>query len=260
MIKKLIYLLLIITSTNSFGQDQMEKFIGKVTEFQKPISGVHVYNLNRLNGTSTRENGVFEIPVKLNDTLIISHIKYRTQRIVISEVYLNTSLPVNIYLEEMTNYLDIVNIKNHDLTGLLESDTKGVSLSMSNDSIVSEFQLLSKQTPYIDLGKDMVAPINEPNPAIVNSTISVSAGIPMKFKDLEERKELKNKRDFPKRIISDLGTSYFTKTLHIPDEQINHFLTYCDAKNIIDLYYKNEMNSVLTILKDESIEYVKIKF
>lgn len=258
MAKKIIYLLFIIVSINSFAQDQMQKFIGKVTEFQKPISGVHIYNLNRLNGTSTRENGIFEIPVKLNDTLIISHIKYRTQRIVISEVYLNTTLPVNIYLEEMTNYLDIVNIKNHDLSGILETDTKSVANSASKDSINSEFQYLANQTPNVDMGSNFKKPINSADP-LVNSTVSVGVGIPMKFKDVEERKKLKNKRDFPKRIISDFGTAYFTNTLKVPDEKIHHFLTYCDSKNIIDLYYRNDITAVLTILQEESLEYVKIK-
>lgn len=258
MIKRLIYILIIFVSINSFGQEQPRNFVGKVTEFQKPISGVHIYNLNRLNGTSTRENGVFEIPVKVNDTLIISHIKYRTQRIVISEVYLNTTIPVNIYLEEMTNYLDIVNIKNHELSGILQSDNKDVSNSMSKDSINSELMNLVNQTPNNEIGNDFKKPINNTDPT-VNSTVSVGVGIPMKFKDVEKRKELKKKRDFPNRIINDFGTSYFTNTLHIPDEKIHHFLTYCDARNIIDLYYKNEIMAVLNILQEESIEYGKIK-
>ena len=235
----------------------MQNFAGTVTEYQKPISGVHVYNLNRLNGTSTNENGIFNIPVKLNDTLIISHIKYRTQRLVVSEVYLNTSVPVKIYLEEMTNYLDIVNIKNHQLSGILETDTKSVKNTVSTDSINSEFQNLASQTSYDEIGIEFNKPINNTDPT-GNSTVSVGVGISMKFKDVEERKALKNKRDFPQRIISSLGTSYFTNTLKVPDEKIHHFLTYCDSKNIIDLYYQNEIMAVLTILQEESIEYLKI--
>jgi hypothetical protein len=258
MAKTLISLLLFFISLNLFCQEQTQNFVGEVTEFQKPISGVHVYNLNRLNGTSTNENGIFNIPVKPNDTLIISHIKYRTQRLVVSEVYLNSSVPVNIYLEEMTNYLDIINIKNHELTGILASDSQSVAHSQSKDSINSEFQNLVNQTSFDEIGNAFKKSIISVDP-LINSTVRVRVGIPMKFKDVDERNTLKNKRNFPERIISSLGTGYFTNTLKVPDEKIHHFLTYCDSKNIIDLYYQNEIMAVLTILQEESIEYVKIK-
>lgn len=258
MINKLLCTLFFLISLNSVGQEKKHIFVGKTLELQKPISGVHIYNLNRLTATASRDNGIFEITVSQNDTLIISHVKYKTQRIVISKGYLNNAAPVNIHLEIMTNYLDTVSIKNHDLSGILEADSKTTKLT-DTDSINAVWRDLAKQPSFKDYERDLSKPILNNVDATVNSTVKVAAGIPMKFKDVEIRRELKNKRDFPKRIISDFGTGYFTNTLKIPSEKIHHFLTYCDSKNIIDLYYKNEIMAVLTILHDESIEYTKIK-
>ncbi|MCK5814915.1 MAG: hypothetical protein KAH07_03125 [Flavobacteriaceae bacterium] len=258
MKSKLLILLVFAFSLSVFSQKETQVLVGKILEFQNPISGAHIYNLNRLNGAFSRDNGVFEIQVTLNDTLIISHIKYKTQRLIVTENYLNYELPIKIYLEEMTNYLDVVNIKNHNLSGTIEIDSNNASKNQNKDSINNDSRNLANQTPNIDMGKHFIEPINNTDPT-GNSTVNISTAIPMKFKDIEERKVLKNKRDFPDRIISDLGTSYFTNTLHIPSEKIHHFLTYCDSKNIIDLYYKNDMMHVLAILQEESMEYVKIE-
>lgn len=256
---KLFILLVFAFVLNTISQEKAQILVGKVLEFQTPISGAHIYNLNKLNGTSSRDNGIFEIPVTLNDTLIISHVKYKTQRLIVTESYLNYSLPINVYLEEMTNYLDIVNIKNHNLSGTIGADSKYAPKTANKDSITSAYYALAKQPTFTDYERDFEKPpVNNVDPT-GNSTVRVGVGIPMKFKDVEERKALKNKRDFPDRIISDLGNTYFTNTLHIPSERIYNFLTYCDYKNIINLYYKNEMMNVLTILQEESVEYVKIK-
>lgn len=258
MKSKLLILLLFAFSLSIFSQKKTQILVGKILEFQTPIVGAHIYNLNKLNGTSSQDTGIFEIPVSINDTLIISHIKYKTQRLIVTENYLNYTLPIKVYLEEMTNYLDVVNIKNHNLSGTIQTDSNYASKNANKDSTNYAFQNLANQTPNTETGNHFKKPINNADPT-GNSTVNVGVGIPMKFKDVEERKELKLMRDFPDRIISDLGNSYFTNTLHIPSEKIHHFLTYCDSKNIIDSYYKNDIIKVLNILKEESIEYVKIE-
>ena len=70
---------------------------------------------------------------------------------------------------------------------------------------------------------------------------------------------LKNKKAFPIKIKKELGINYFTSDLKIPEEKIDHFLGYCEYKNIIEEYYKNNLLEVIKILREESKTYNEIK-
>jgi len=55
------------------------------------------------------------------------------------------------------------------------------------------------------------------------------------------------------------GLAYFTDKLHIPEEKIDHFLAYCEDRNIIAEFYKNNLLEVIQILREESEAYNAIK-
>ena len=255
---KHVFLLLFFCTLCSVGQVERTIKHGQIVDFQKPIVGVHVYNLNTLQGTSTFTDGKFEILVKVNDTLIISHIEYRSLRVVISEEYMKRE-PFIIFMEVMTNYLDTVNIENHNLSGNLTTDTERSTKAKNKDSLYSTIQDQAQISSNRDYERDLARPSKNIVDPTGGPSVGSSVGIPFKFKDLEVRQELKIKRAFPKQIISDMGTPYFTKSLKIPKDKIHHFLTYCDHRDIISLYHKNEIMKVLTILQEESMEYAKIK-
>lgn len=258
MKKKLTIAFLFCFTLISYSQKEVYEFFGKILEFQKPIEGVHIYNLNKLTGTTTNKNGDFNIIVSINDTLLVSHVKYKNKRITISKEDLEKGPPYIIFIEEMTNYLETVTVKNHSLTGNLTLDSKNSPRGRNLDSISFVYNKLAKMRSTKNYGIDFEKPpINNVDPTAMGG-VGGGAGIGFRFKDLEERKALKNKRDFPKKIISDFGVDYFTNTLKIPKEKINNFLTYCDSKNIMSLYNQNEIMAVITILHTESIEYLKI--
>lgn len=256
---KLFHIIFMLSLVSGFSQNDTHSFRGKIMEFEKPISGVHIYNLNSLHGTSSDMNGFFEIKVIENDTLIISHVKYRTLRVVVSKYYLDFKDPVKIFIDEMTNYLDIISIKNHNLSGSLNFDSKEVPQDSINESFLDLVSHPSFKDYEIDLSKPPSFTV-DPTGGTGGSGVTIaSINFPEGSKKSELRKKLYLKRSFPERIIADLGVNYFTKTLKIPDEKIHHYLTYCDYKDIINLYYKNEIMAVLNILKGESTAYLKSK-
>lgn len=257
---KIAILLLLFTCSFVVGQELRQQKTGKIQEFENPISGVHVYNLNTLNGTSTGEDGSFSIPVKLNDTVIVSHIKYRSLRIVISKAYLDKE-PLVIFMEEMTNYLETVSIKMHDLTGDLNVDSKNEERVSSKDSINEIYRNLADQRSIKDFDQNLEKSILNQTDVTqgTNQTYAQVQTIGFKFKDVQLRKELDLKKKFPEYLITDLGKPYFTSTLKIPSDKVYHFITYCEFENIRELYYGNNLMMVLTILEKESIEYLKIR-
>ncbi len=255
---KLTITFILLGILTSIAQNYSREINGKIMNFDYPISDVHIYNISSKQGTSSDANGEFRITVKLKDTLSISHIEYTNRKLIVTNKMLSQSYSI-FYLEIMTNYLETVEIKNHTLSGLLFTDTK----SISKDSILkaSHFieemirisKLPSKNTELFNRDASYV---NDTDPISMNG-FGGSVGIPFRDKANELRRELRLKKNIPAQIISDFGKNYFIKNLKIPEDKIFNFLTYCDYRNIFDLYNNNEIIKVLHILTIESRSFNK---
>ena len=70
----------IIFSQLILGQ---EKVIGDIENDadSKPISNVHVINLNSVIGTISNNDGVFEINASVNDTLFFSYLGFKSIKV-----------------------------------------------------------------------------------------------------------------------------------------------------------------------------------
>jgi len=244
----------------SYSQNFSTEISGRVMYFDDPITDVHIYNTGTKQGTSSDANGEFIISVKLKDTLSISHIEYTNRKIIVTNQMLNQSYSI-FYLEVMTNYLETVELKNHNLSGLLFTDAK----SISKDSIlkashfIEEMMRIAKlPSKNTELYNREASYVNDVDPISMNG-VGGSVGIPLKDKANELRRELRLKKNTPERIITDFGVDYFIKKLKIPEDKIFNFLTYCDYRNIFDLYNNNEILKVLNILNAECASFNKIE-
>ncbi len=260
MKKLLTTTFLFLSITLTFSQNSPITLNGKVMHFSDAISDVHILNLNTYQGTISNPEGVFEIYVKLNDTLQFSHIEYTSRKIIMTKDIIEQAT-YTIFLETMTNYLDIVELRNHKLSGDLTFDTE----SVFNDSIlkstdyIKELMRLSKLPSFDDYKENLEAPpINNVDPT-AGAGVGAGVSIPMKDKANALRRKLRAKKSIPEKIINDLGIVYFVESLKIPEDKIHHFLTYCNFKNIFELYRENKVIEVISILESECIEYLKIK-
>jgi hypothetical protein len=96
----LILACIALTNTSCYAQSIKGKIIG---EDSLPVVGVSVYNSSSLESTISNENGIFEFAnLNIGDTLLISHIGYQSQNIVVTN---SVSLPT-IYLESSLISLD----------------------------------------------------------------------------------------------------------------------------------------------------------
>jgi len=243
----------------SIAQNYSREISGKIMYFNNPIADVHIYNMNSKQGASSDVNGEFRITVKLNDTLSISHIEYTNRKLIVTNQMLHQSYSI-FYLEIMTNYLETVEIKNHNLSGLLFTDVKSISkdsiLKASNyiKEIIRLSKLPSKNTEVYNRSASYV---NDVDP--IKMSVGGGGGIPIRDKANELRRELRQKKNTPERIIADFGKDYFIKKLKIPEDKIFNFLTYCEYRNIFNLYNNNEIIKVLNILVIESTSFNKIE-
>ncbi len=228
--------------------------------FDNTVSDVHIYNITTNRGASSNNDGEFKLQVKVNDTLQISHLEFRTRRIIITEEQLKHQYLI-INIDTMTNYLNTVELKNHNLTGDLAFDNKNIP----EDTIPKVNFNLYKFKELAKMDSDKDSEVNKEEPFQVDANpikmtgVGSSISIPMKDKESIMKRELRYKRSIPTKIIASLGEDYFIEKLKIPEDKIYHFITYCEYRNIFNLYKENRIIELLNILTEESIIYNKIK-
>ena len=113
-----LFLLTFIT-INCFSQETATVITGKIISSNKPISNVHIINLQTMRGTISNDYGEFEIRVSVNDTLLISSIEFEKRKINIHKFHIKFK-SIEIQLISAINTLDEVFL--HGLSGNLNSD------------------------------------------------------------------------------------------------------------------------------------------
>ncbi|WP_299685817.1 hypothetical protein [uncultured Dokdonia sp.] len=94
---------------------------GKVLNDTIEKASLSVVNLNLRKGAITNEAGVFEIPVRVNDTIHISAVQYESRQFVVTPKMYDRKR-MSLYLVPKINELDEVEISTIDLTGDLRRD------------------------------------------------------------------------------------------------------------------------------------------
>ena len=95
-----------------------------------PIPSVHVINLSQVVGVITDKTGRFEIPAKLNDTIYLSYLGFKSIKIRVTNDLLKFKNS-KIQMTELAHALEEVIIKPYELTGYLEIDAKNIPISKS---------------------------------------------------------------------------------------------------------------------------------
>ncbi|WP_044404007.1 carboxypeptidase-like regulatory domain-containing protein [Lacinutrix sp. Hel_I_90] len=93
-----------------------------------PIESVNIVNLNQVIGTSTNSSGEFNIKAKVNDTLHLTYIGYKSIKVRVTNDWLKFGSS-KITLTELALALEEVVVNDLKLTGYLEIDIKQVQVN-----------------------------------------------------------------------------------------------------------------------------------
>jgi hypothetical protein len=94
----------------------------------KPMENVNIVNLNQVFGTATNQEGAFEIQAKVNDTLHLSFLGYKSIKVRVTNDWVNFGNQTTIKLTELAFALEEVTINKLKLTGYLEIDIKQIPI------------------------------------------------------------------------------------------------------------------------------------
>lgn len=115
---------------NVISQNQILTGFVENAADNSPLSSVHVINLSQVIGVITDKAGKFEIPVKLNDTLFLSYLGFKSIKVRVTNDFLKFKNS-KIQLTELAYALEEVIISPYKLTGYLEIDAKNIPISRS---------------------------------------------------------------------------------------------------------------------------------
>jgi len=255
-----IFLLVLFVALNCYGQQNYKTLTCKLLNYKNGVSDVAILNSNTQLGTVSNDSGEFSIRVKLKDTLLITSIQYQVKKVVITNEILNSFKPIIIQLIPSVTILKEVFV-HRKITGDLALDSKNTPKDKTPKSNfkISKAEIRAFSFKYS--APDYTKPPNAElftNPIQMYGVGGVGSVPDKRYEKLKKfKKLLHQKKDFPTKIVETLGLPFFINELKIPKDKINHFLAYCEYKNIIEKYYNNQLLDVIKILQDESKIYHK---
>ena len=128
--QKLIITLCFLFSLSIFSQTEtltIKTLKGQIihAENKKVLSAAHILNLNTVSGTITNDLGYFELPTRVNDTILVSYLGYESIKLKITNDLLKGN-ELEIALYQKSEKIREVVIRSTKLIGVLEIDVKQV--------------------------------------------------------------------------------------------------------------------------------------
>lgn len=134
----LFILLVSFITANSYSQDSTAtqtptKVKGTLVSASTnlPLSEANIVNINQVVGTATNDDGIFEIRAKVNDTLHLSYLGYKSIKVRVTNDWLKFG-NTKIEMTELALALEEVTVKQLELTGYLEVDMNQVPITSNN--------------------------------------------------------------------------------------------------------------------------------
>ena len=128
--RHLLLIILLFVLPQQLVAQQKELVRGKIVDASddKPMENVNIVNLNQVFGTATNQEGAFEIQAKVNDTLHLSFLGYKSIKVRVTNDWINFGNQTTIKLTELAFALEEVVINKFKLTGYLEIDIKQIPI------------------------------------------------------------------------------------------------------------------------------------
>ena len=140
---KFLHCVFLLISFMAFSQDPVDGVETKEVsamvinaQTDEPLESVHVINLNEVVGTITNAEGRFTIRAAVNDTLYLSYLGFKTQKIRVTNDMFRFE-GTKISLTELAYALEEVIVTPYQLTGYLEIDVKNLPINTAYQYSIS---------------------------------------------------------------------------------------------------------------------------
>ena len=208
-----------LISVFSQNKQNFKTLKGEIVNDSVSISGIHIINKTSGSKTITNINGVFEIGVKKQDTIIISSVQIKP-RVIVMEEEIFDQVYLKVYVDQFINQLSNVVVRSHNLSGNILND-----MANSNVKVPVNFD---------DVGIPGFKGIREEKIEKVVRFVGLpvmAINIEALYKNLSGYyKRLKKRRVWDKQNISTVdviefyGVSFFTRSYNLTQDEVYEFV------------------------------------
>jgi len=242
-IKKVLFFVFCL-SISFFTSAQLIDLKGKVIGVGN-VNGLHVLNKTALKYNITDENGYFEIPAKINDTVVFSGLTYKLKEIVVTKAMISKN-EIEVYLIEDITQLDQVTV-GKVLTGNIDSDLRNLKVQtpinfydLGIPGYTGKQKTLEERKLYEAMSGGGILPLNP--------LINLITGRTKQLK-----KQLKLSRDM--KCVDRLKASYknlIFEDKNFSEELQNRFFDFImDSDYLQKACYSSDALSPITFLQNE---------
>ncbi len=226
-LKTFVFILVALGFYLEIKAQQRVQLYGKITNNFNDISNITIRNQSSGKGTISDTNGYFNIAIRLNDTLLISAVQFKSKKILITDIILKNAF-ITIDMENVLNYLDEVVVSPYNLAGDLRYDLNKLSL----DTVITASSIgLPNAGIYIPTQAERnLFTATDWNFKITSISIEpILNAISGRTKNLKERVKIDAKYDLTKKIRRFYADSIFVNNLKIPKLRIADFMYFCEV-------------------------------
>ena len=195
--------------------------INAQTDF--PLESVHIINLNQVKGTITDKGGKFSIPAAVNDTLYLTYLGFKPQKVRVTNDMFKFDEPTEISLTELAYALEEVVVTPYELTGYLEIDVK--NLPVSNNAY--QYSISGLNQSYEGGSKNPSAATKVLG-AILNPADLLRNLFGKKPKQLRKLQQIKQDDDIRNLLASKFDRETLKELLQIQKMDIDDILNNCN--------------------------------
>ena len=186
-----------------------------------PLESVHVINLTRVVGTITNPEGKFAITAAANDTLYLSYLGFKPQKVRVTNDMFRFE-DTKIALTELAFALEEVVVRPYQLTGYLEIDVKNLPVNNAYQYSISG---LNKS---YEAGSKSPSAVTKVLGAILNPADllrNLFGKRPQQMRKLRQMKDDDNIRDL---LASKFDRETLTQLLQLEKMDIEDILNNCN--------------------------------
>ncbi|MFD2098320.1 carboxypeptidase-like regulatory domain-containing protein [Flagellimonas iocasae] len=193
-----------------------------------PLESVHVINLNQVIGTITDQNGRFTIEAAVNDTLYLSYLGFKSQKVRVTNDMFKIE-DTKIALTELAYALEEVIVTPYQLTGYLEIDVKNLPVNNAY-----QYSISGLNASY-EAGSKNPSAVTKVLGAILNPADLLRNLFGKKPRQMRKLRQMKEDDEIKNLLASKFDREILTELLQLEKVDIEDILNNCNySKSFIN--------------------------
>ena len=185
------------------------------------MESVHVINLNQVVGTITNQEGKFKIPAVVNDTLYLSFLGFKSQKVRVTNDMFKFE-GTEIALTELAYALEEVIVRPYQLTGYLDIDVKNLPINKAY-----QYSISGLGRSY-EAGNKNPSAVTKVLGAILNPADLLRNLFGKKPKQMRKLRKMKEDEDIRNLLASKFDRETLKELLQLEKVDIEDILNNCN--------------------------------